>query len=153
MKTTEEQRKNAMLRYYYLKSHHICVKCGCREAFNKFVFCEVCKEYSDVQNELNAEKRHQQAKARREKRIAEGLCVHCGKEPVDTGFKSCKQCREKTSKQRLMLYRRKKHEVNKSYISEGLTDAQRATLEKARKSEKPKAQKQKFKELNRLLFL
>ena len=156
MKTYEQHCEEVMQRYYYLKAHHICVRCGQRQAFHKSVSCEICKEKQEVWNEENRQAMNEKRKALYDKRVAEGLCVRCGKEYAMNGLRTCEKCRTKSNKERLKLYHKNKQQCNTSYIREGLTDAQRANLEKARmaalKSEKFKTQKQKFKELNRLLF-
>ena len=157
MKTYEQHCEEVMQRYYYLKAHHICVRCGQRQAFHKSVSCEICKEKQEVWNEENRQAINDKQKAVYDKRVAEGLCVRCGKEPATNGLRTCEKCRTKTNKDRLKLYHKNKQQCNKSYIREGLTDAQRANLEKARnaslKSEKSKTHREKVKKQNHLLIV
>lgn len=153
MSSSEESKQ----RYYYLKEHRICVRCGQRDAFHNSVSCEICKEKQEIRNEKSRESLSKSRKALYAKRVSEGMCVRCGKESATVGFKTCEKCRTKGSKARLELYHKKKHQCNFSYVREGLSEAQVATLEKAReaslKSAKSEAQRQKFREMNnKLLF-
>jgi hypothetical protein len=66
-----------------------CVRCGTRWAEGGHTMCRLCMD-KQKQRHKRYDPDGSKAKARREKRIAEGLCVDCGR-PTE-GFKRCRRC-------------------------------------------------------------
>lgn len=113
MKTSEEERKRESDRYYWLKEHGICVKCGHEDARPGRTRCEACAEkawsalsyyrskraydsklakdrqYYETHRKEITEKRRRQ----REERATQGLCPRCGKKLTDSRYKYCLECR------------------------------------------------------------
>ena len=90
-------------RYYWLKEHGICTRCGVEKADKGYTSCLVCRmdmrEYAENYRNKNKEKlsqkRKKSDKIRRENRRSKNLCRICGKRSADEGYTSCKYCRAK----------------------------------------------------------
>lgn len=75
-------------RYYWYKSHGICVGCSRAEARKGRVYCPQCaadKAYISLNSyykyrEENRAKHNAREKERRQRRIDAGLCAKCGKQ-------------------------------------------------------------------------
>ncbi len=88
-------------RYYYRKSHGLCVDCG-EPVDGDRVCCAKCNERKNAKSAIyGKEHREERNKKRREKRamrLAMGLCVDCGKENHN-GKALCDACSERKNKQ------------------------------------------------------
>ena len=77
------------------KEHHICTRCGKRDAAIGFALCPVCQqycyEYSQKFRAKHPDRVNKYAKNSRLKKINAGLCVKCGK-PNDNGKRMCTKC-------------------------------------------------------------
>lgn len=90
-------------RYQYLKSRHICVKCGrkkaeegrseCRGCLNKAIV-NATEYYFRNTKRINEMRRKREADARR-KRTENGRCTRCGANLLNAEYKQCDKCREK----------------------------------------------------------
>lgn len=111
-------------RYYFLKEHHICVKCGQRDAFRNKTMCPECLEKEQKKGRKRyAENREQilQRKKKRNKALyarkkAEGLCVKCGQKKATKGV-YCLECYVKERKREIEKTEKRKRE-NGGYIRE-----------------------------------
>ena len=110
--------------YYFLKEHHICVRCGKRDAFYNKTKCPECIEKAQKRDrEHYAENREKilQRKKKRSKplyarRKAEGLCVKCGRKKAIKGI-YCLECYVKERKREIERTEKRKRE-NGGYIRE-----------------------------------
>lgn len=109
-------------RYYFLKEHHICVRCGQRDAFHNKTMCPECLEKEQKRGRKRyAENREQilQRKRKRDKtlyakRKAEGLCVRCDHKKATKGV-FCSECYVKERKREIERTEKRKRE-NGGYI-------------------------------------
>lgn len=98
--TKQEKVKVNMERYYFYKSHGICVKCGQQEALLNHVHCADCiykineSANKKSQNPEVMNRRREIRKKCRSKKIENGICYSCS-EPVYQGYRKCKKCLQK----------------------------------------------------------
>lgn len=87
-------------RYYWYKSHGICVGCGRADARNGRVYCPQCaadkayismNSYYKYREEYRAT-HNEREKERRQRRIDAGVCTKCGKQKPITGQRLCMKC-------------------------------------------------------------
>ena len=89
-------------RYYWLKSHGICVQCGCENAEKGILKCWRCRANAHDWNVAkrkpqSVEKRAEYAafyRERYERRAEAGICTQCGIREAKP-HKKCKVCRAK----------------------------------------------------------
>ncbi len=105
--TTAEMARE---RYYWLKSHGICVRCGQESAEPNKTQCWECAEKNKERRALRYAKMDYAAKTEYNEKIrmngnarfvdrkARGLCVKCGKRAPAVGILSCNECRRKQQK-------------------------------------------------------
>jgi len=85
-------------RYYWLKEHGLCTKCGQNYAEAGHVTCKNCyKKQRDWVKRTDPDRSKQRAReqARRERLRQAGLCLWCGKQKAVEGRSLCRQCKEK----------------------------------------------------------
>lgn len=97
-------------RYYWLKSHGICVQCGQRDAFSGYTKCPECIEkaeqasrkcWNDEEKRIRYNERGKKRKSElREYRKSHGLCTSCGRPIEKREYFTCKWCREKRNERR-----------------------------------------------------
>lgn len=117
-------------RYYWLKSHGICVQCGQRDAFPGYTKCPECIEKAEEASRkcwADGEKRSRynkqgakRKKELREYRKAHGLCVRCGRPMENRKYLSCKWCREKRNAKRRKQCARRPGEHFRERIEAGV---------------------------------
>lgn len=106
MKKLSGNPKNAYFRemYAWRKAHHICVKCGQRDAKKGHTRCISCAEKEQKRNaqkralsksEYHTEEYYRQL-CRTNKlydlRVAFGVCTDCGKRNAAPGYTKCTEC-------------------------------------------------------------
>lgn len=85
--TSEKGSEYKRERYYFLKAHGICTKCGCADAVLNRTLCADCLYKSNERaakrrNAMTAEEKKRQIdwiREYRRKLVSQGLCVECGK--------------------------------------------------------------------------
>lgn len=97
-------------RYYWLKSHGICVQCGQKDAFPGYTKCPECIEkaeeasrkcWADKEKRIRYNKRGNERKIElMEYRKSHGLCIRCGRPMESKEYLTCKWCREKQNERR-----------------------------------------------------
>lgn len=120
MSNKEENRA----RREFLKEHHICVRCGKRDAFYNKTKCPECieKEQKEnreyyIRNKATILKKDKKRKNETyAKRKAAGLCVRCGKKAAIKGV-FCLECYVKERKRGIEKVEKRKRE-NGGYIRE-----------------------------------
>lgn len=108
----------------FLKEHHICVRCGKRDAFHNKTMCPECLEKEQKRGrERYAENREQILQRKKKynkslyaRRKAEGLCVKCGQKKATKGV-CCLECYVKERKREIERTEKRKRE-NGGYIRE-----------------------------------
>ena len=118
------------------KSHGICIQCGQRPAFHKYVRCEYCLEKMSKYAGASEAKRAY-IREWRKKRVEQGLCLNCGK-PVYAGSKRfCEICHSRIkAKQRIKKREKYQREIASPERDKHNREAWCKNLEIARKSEK-----------------
>lgn len=98
----------------YLKSRRICVQCGKRPAFARYVLCEECLYRMSMAvmryclDPKNRAKRAEYNRRRREHLIRQGLCVICGRNPAMPDKHICEQCKARAKAYERRARRRRK---------------------------------------------
>lgn len=117
-------------RYYWLKSHGICVQCGQRDAFPGYTKCPECIEkaeeasrkcWADKEKRIRYNERGKKRKTElREYRKAHGLCIRCGRPMENREYLTCKWCREKRNARRRERSSRRPGEHFRERIESGV---------------------------------
>lgn len=114
MRDREQHNKQNLERYHWLKEHHICVSCGHREAFGKYVRCEDCLYKQNEANHKRKEKWNNYIRERSRKLQEEGKCANCGKIRDGESIRLCSRCLETRNRSRRKWDRAKRQETNLS---------------------------------------
>ena len=136
LKDKEAHREYCKSRIEWYKSHGICIQCGQRPAFHRYVRCEYCIEYQAKYAEPSEARRAYQREWRK-KRLEQGLCLNCGK-PVYAGSKRyCEVCHSRRkAKQRIAKREKYEREIKSEERDQHNREAWIKNLENARKSPK-----------------
>lgn len=111
----DKKRQENLDRYYWLKEHHICVRCGKKEAFRNRVCCEDCIYHNNEYYHSNRARLDKTKKERQARYRAEGRCVVCGKPRDGKSIILCNKCLEVSNKARRKYARRKRDENRLPY--------------------------------------
>lgn len=105
----ERENKNKRDWWHMRRDAGLCVQCGHKDArtLNGLATCLYCatRDREIAARNHDSEKESEQAKARREKRIAAGLCSVCGRAKEEPERKMCITCRVKAKYRKARLKR------------------------------------------------
>lgn len=101
-------------RYYWLKEHHICTKCGNKEAFHNYTLCEDCLYKRNEQAHATQAQRTIYQRDRKNRLKAEGKCVACGKKRDGKSIVFCNRCLEVSRRNKRLAKQRKLAETRLS---------------------------------------
>lgn len=150
--SAEKNKQYCKERYYWLREHNICVRCGKRDAAINMVCCPECLEKQQLRKRDRA---HENAviKARREKKKANGICQRCSRPVCATSKIWCERCRQIANNKRLAAYHKNKNllpiEERNKIFKVNLIKARAA----AEKSPKLQAYRKKIKKSFKLFFI
>ena len=103
---SKEDNERAKERYYFLKQHGMCTKCGQADAIKNQTLCINCaakasektyKWYANLEENERKEYRRKYRKNRYSKLKNQGICVRCGKKKIINSKTLCDWCRKKES--------------------------------------------------------